>query len=268
MKLQLSRFRGSDFEDILALLSSFIDIPKNELDGLYQFWNSKIDILNKEHWNDFAYYSKSVYSPINPETIKRYESSSLVGIDLPTMLERSNGASKCAMIVGEDPLRKSSDFKVSSEKAIIGTPYAFHSKFYQVKRTSLYFGIVEYLLSNNYSVYLTDIYKVWAKGENGKKITFKGDDKSFFKKVLQNEIKIIRPDCCITFGKSAKKFLSKDIDLVGSKQINFPHPSNKSRKWPEILKEKATNQAKLNYFKQQLDKLCIKANPTLQGTCC
>jgi hypothetical protein len=247
--MRLSCFTEDEFSGILNLLESLLKISQDKIKKIYKEFDFNIDRYSDKHWNDFKFYQKHIYKPKYKDSIEVYNSASLIGIDLPIMLSNETEEfDKTIMIVGEDPLRKDKDFKNRKSEVVIGTPYAFHSKYYREKRTKVYWKVVEHIISKGFRVYLTDIFKVWVEGEK-KKLFFKADDEKFFIDLLQKEIEILNPDLLITFGNKSRDFVTAKISYPESKQLFFPHPTGSNNSiWSQILNEKATNDAKIQHL--------------------
>ena len=252
-KLSINTFTDGEFSSIAEALRAIIRIPREKLKDHYKQWDTNFNELHERHWEDFIYTSKDVYAPLNIETAIEYEESPLVGIDLPTLIGARDSDPR-VMIVGLDPLRSCRDFPFHSpNNCIIGTPYAFHSRFYREGESKLYANIVNKIQNMNHSIYLTDIYKVWSQNLNaGKKISMKKEDKEAFAILLQKEIDIIKPRLCITFGGEVSKFLKKYMSVLSV--CEFPHPAGSANgAWSEKLNGKCSNSNKLNYITQKIE---------------
>ncbi len=152
--------------------------------------------------------------------------NSLIGIDLPvfyTSLNKKN--KKIAFILGQDPLRSINDFGDKSE-IIIGTPFALHSEYYRKKRTKLYWKIIRSLCENNYTVYVTDAIKIWAKNINfgtGYNLKY------LFSELLRNELITINPDIVLSMGNIAQKTLCNAGPTCEFKHVL--HPRARKKDW-------------------------------------
>ena len=104
------------------------------------------------------------------------------GIDVPVLLKPdTNINGKTIVIVGESPLRDTNDPN-NKKRVLLGTPYAVHQKFDAPSQCNVYKKIFSDLLKEGYSVYLTDIIKVWWEGKN---LKADADDKKIFEKEIQ-----------------------------------------------------------------------------------
>ncbi len=170
------------------------------------------------------------------EYIKSHE---FVGIDIPVLLcPNPKGESiKTIVIVGKSPLR---DTKNSANKnsILLGTPYAVHQQFDCPPQCNVYKKIFNGLLSKGFSLYLTDIIKVWWKD---KTLKVEKEDMDLFKE----EMKLIEGELIyVAWGKNAKEGLKK----MGYKPIELPHPSKQNwEKWKLKIFEKAVFSNNLTY---------------------
>lgn len=158
------------------------------------------------------------------------------GIDVPVLLKPTTNANgKTIVIVGESPLRDTNDPQ-NQNIVLLGTPYAVHQKFDAPSQCNVYKKIFSDLLNKGYSVYLTDIIKVWWKGKDLKAYA---DDKEIFKNEI-NEILnggIIGKDLFIVaWGNKAGGILEKDYPFL----IKLLHPSQQNwNNWKLHIFEKA-----------------------------
>ena len=145
----------------------------------------------------------------------------LVGIDIPVLLNKKACNSKgIIVILGESPLRND-DNKVPNNNIVFGLPYAVHMDENTPIQSRMYKQIFNNLLSENYSVYLTDIIKVWWKGV---KLDPQQTDIDLFKKELEILQDTYKPKkiIIVAFGKKAEKAI-KTLEIESA--ICLPHPS-------------------------------------------
>ncbi len=86
-----------------------------------------------------------------------------VGIDLPVLIS-SKESKGVIFILGEDPLRNDNyenENKVGS--IILSTPYGIHFEKCRKGRQKIYWLISELILKMGYSLYYTDVNKIWIK---------------------------------------------------------------------------------------------------------
>lgn len=155
--------------------------------------------------------------------------SKFVGIDIPVLLKQEGNNKGTIVIVGESPLR---DTKIPNNQQTIqlGTPYAVHQEFNCPSQCNVYKMIFSDLLNNGYSIYLTDIIKVWWEG---KKLKVEEFDVSLF----NDELKSIDKNAIIVaWGKRAADKLKK----MNRPFLQLPHPSQQNwNNWKLRIFEKA-----------------------------
>ena len=164
-----------------------------------------------------------------------------VGIDVPVLLKpKTNANGKTIVIVGESPLRDTKDIN-NEKKVLLGTPYAVHQEFDAPSQCNVYKKIFSDLLNEGYSVYLTDIIKVWWK-DKGKDKGLKANDvdKTIFKEeieeILKNGGKIGDNIFIVAWGNKAGRVLEKDYPFL----IKLLHPSQQNwNNWKLHIFEKA-----------------------------
>jgi hypothetical protein len=214
---------------IEIIQSNIIDIPKKCILDLYESWLHKTEknikwIFNKKH------ISENQYIPVN---------AYLLGIDFPNWFGNV-WAKKRIMVIGIDPLRNEKVFNENNadknNNVLIGTPYALHSSKMREGRTRPYWEFIN-SLSKNHFVYLTDIYKTFFYTDSSKRersyVYYK---KSVFqmnsvRKVLEQEINLLKPNLIITLGKESFvqlteqkcNKLSREISLNITQLNNFPN---------------------------------------------
>ena len=156
-----------------------------------------------------------------------------VGIDLPILLRESGTSAKTVFIIAEDPLR---DPKHSHNEIILGTPFATHMITKTNKNLAVYSDTIQNLLNDNFTVYLTDVLKLWVKKPGSKKLVFGSDLLQNMYASLQLEIDFFKPQLILTYGKPAA-FLIENLALRESiKIISVPHPSGSANgAWKKIL---------------------------------
>lgn len=116
-----------------------------------------------------------------------------VGLDLPTWIIK-NGVNPHMriMVVAESPKREN----VTAGTLWLSSPWAFHSKEYRDHpRNTRIRPIVEtFMDEKNAAVYLTDIYKIYAKGQtlNNSEVDYRS--------ILNREIELFNPSIIIGYG--------------------------------------------------------------------
>jgi len=99
--------------------------------------------------------------------IKRTDIDTPCGIDIPILLEPNEESKGLIIILGESALRTDDDINKITQttyNTILGTPYAIHLQKCPPK-CAVYWKIFDALLEKGYSLYITDIIKIWWKGK-------------------------------------------------------------------------------------------------------
>jgi hypothetical protein len=152
-----SQFKANELEALHKELSQVLDIPQDQLQALYKVMQQEFELEGYPEQT----LPRSIFQSHDESFQKCYEDALVIGVDIPSLLEKNNNISnkKTVVIVGQDPLRKS-DQRV--EEIGIATPYALHLKNCRedLPNTRLYFDLIKVLLDAGYRVYLTDIFKV------------------------------------------------------------------------------------------------------------
>lgn len=179
--------------------------------------------LNRNIENELKYYSNLVETKFNNlgenDEVKLVYNI-LTGIDIPILLspvgKKSEGV---VMIVGESPLRNK-----ALDGLIIRTPFAIGTKPECYRQCNRYKKIIQNIIDEGYSVYITDIIKIWDINKS-KKLTVSDFDKKILKKEHEhtNALKII------CWGKKSFDCISKFID--SKKIVEILHPSAMATRW-------------------------------------
>ena len=177
-----------------------------------------------------------------------------IGIDVPVLLSpKDRVLGKTIIIVGESPLRNTKDFK-NPHDILMGTPFAVHQEFSYPPQCNVYKKIFRDLLSEGYSIYLTDIIKVWWQGKKGREMKVNDVDKSIFRKEivkiksttkgnLDNEIFIV------AWGKTAENELNKIKEYKNKFKLML-HPGLMNwNNWKLHVFEKAVYDKGVDYAK-------------------
>ena len=169
--------------------------------------------------------------------IKNNKVETPCGVDIPILLEpSSNPNGRLIIILGESALRSENELnKITAPyDVILGTPYALHlSK--TPPKCGVYWKIFNTLLEKGYSLYITDIIKVWWKD---KKLVPDNLDILIF----EEEWKILkeRKPVIVAWGKKAENALMKIEEVSNEVILPLPHPSTQSRdSWKLKIFEKA-----------------------------
>ena len=191
-----------------------IDVPKKKISEIYSFWRGGSPDLKID--------PKEVYVQ-NKSSISLSQGvpdgACFLGVDFPTWFDKSNNQNnkKKIIILGIDPLRNKAVFDhwkaIYAEDVIIGTPYALHDLKMRDGRQKNYWTLIETLSEDNF-VYLTDIYKTFFYTDQSKRtrsyIYYENKLIAHHIELVKKEIKLIKPDLIITFGRiSFAKLMGK-----------------------------------------------------------
>lgn len=242
-----SQFQGNEFEALHRELSKVFDIPQGQLQALYEVMQQKFK--GESNPRHIPFLPRHIFHSYNESFQKRYEEAFVIGVDIPSILEKDNSVlnKKTIAIVGQDPLRKS-DKRV--EEIEIATPYALHLK--NCHERSRYFDLLKVLLDEGYRVYLTDIFKIWVSEANSDRgILLSKQDRARFIQVLRTELEIFEPLAVITWGqKASSKVGSMSLAI---KHVEFPHPSGAANgTWSELMSKPATRENRINFWQQKV----------------
>jgi len=250
-----SEFQSEEFDLLYQVLSKIFDVPEVKLRDIYETMRQEFEF---EGFPPEIKLSRTIFQSHDPEFQQRYWDALVVGVDIPSLLERNDGCphKKTVAILGQDPLRKSDK---RMEEIGIATPYAMHLKICREKlpNTRLYFDLIKVLLDEGYRVYLTDIFKVWvSQADTDQAIPLSSKDYQRFVEVLRTELVIFKPLAVITWGQVASRTLkSLKLDL---NHLEFPHPSGANNgRWRELIGQPATRENRINFWKQKINAILL-----------
>lgn len=177
------------------------------------------------------------------KVVGQFGNNNPVGIDVPVLLEpaqeQENIKNRTIIILGESPLRNSKD-TIQGCNVVFGTPYAVHQKMGAPVQCDVYKLIFDGLLKEGYSVYITDIIKVWWKD---KKLNPSKEDYD----CLKDELKLFKNPFVIAWGNKAQSALSA---LGSLPHLAIPHPSKQNwQHWKLRIFMKAVFCNNLSYAK-------------------
>ena len=235
----------------------------------YPTWGCFKDIIDEAKNKDFPssnFDCQPIQCPnhhLVPVTVLNSDivRGDFAGIDVPVLLKPTTNANgKTIVIVGESPLRDTNNSK-NQNKVLLGTPYAVHQKFDAPSQCNVYKKIFSDLLNKGYSVYLTDIIKVWWEGKDLKAYA---DDKKIFEKEIQkilNNGKIGKDLFIVAWGNKAGGVLEKDYPFL----IKLLHPSQQNwNNWKLHIFEKAIYDKKdITYATSQYPQKDSKTNEVI-----
>lgn len=252
-----SEFKNKEFDLLHQEISEILDIPKVEYRNIYETMRQEFEF---EGCPSEVSLSRNIFRSRDLEFQKRYSHAFVVGVDIPSLLERNDGFSnkKTVVILGQDPLRKS---KERIEEIGIATPYGMHLKICREKdrNTRLYFDLIRVLLDEGYRVYLTDIFKVWvSEVDKDKAISLSRKDYQRFTDVLRVELGIFNPLVVISWGQiAAKAFKSINSNF---KHLECPHPSAANHHtWCRLMASPSTRENRLVFWKQKINNALLNS---------
>jgi len=244
-RLLFCKFKAHEFEQLCQLLCSIFDTTPDELKKLYQEIDSTFD---QPGW-PLHFISRDFFKSANADFHSTYQRSPVIAVDLPSLLEWDDGREDkpTIAIIGQDS-KNDNDY----EQLVVGTPYGLHHKGSreELRRTKLYFDMVQALLELGYRVYLTDLFKVWVCSPERRYVGTKlpDVDQQRFLQLIKPELAVIQPVATITWGKVAG-YAVEQLQL-GVKHLNFIHPSGAaSGAWKKLLGHSPTDSNKLLYWR-------------------
>ena len=116
-----------------------------------------------------------------------------IGVDLPILFTSAESLSTI-MLVGMEPYREND----IANKVTIGTPFALHQTSQNISGSRIRTFVYQ-LLKDNYSIYVTDISKVYAKKGNYKYVGEPTTNQAIF----EAELRLIEPSHIFVLGKSS-----------------------------------------------------------------
>lgn len=168
------------------------------------------------------------------------------GIDIPILLEPQNNSKKrLIVILGESALRTRDELNAikNPDNVILGVPYAIHHQQCPPK-CEVYRKIFAALLGKGYSLYITDIIKVWWSGK-------RPIPNDLDIKILNKELKSFK-NCnpiIVTFGKKSENALINRCQKKPNKDfLPLPHPGvNNWDRWKIEIYEEAIYSKGIKY---------------------
>ena len=197
----------------------------------------EVNLMSLGH-NPLTNNNTPVYTSINSKDVK-----TPCGIDVPTLLEPNGKSKGLIIILGESALRTDDDITTISQtpnNTILGTPYAIHLEKCPPK-CAVYRKIFDALLREKYSLYITDIIKVWWKDKN-----LEPDDTDI--KILGQELQRFKDKnpIIVAWGKKSQDALKRNEPKTDF--LPLPHPGvNNWDSWKLRIFMKAVINEKLEY---------------------
>ena len=201
--------------------------------------------------------NKPIYSNIDGDIIEKDEGSTPCGIDIPVLLKPKPETNKpLIVILGESALRSEAELKDIKDpknppsNVILGTPYAIHLEKCPPK-CGVYRKIFDAILKKWYSIYLTDIIKIWWKGKKDSLLVPNDLDIVVFK----NELDILKKEkinnniIIVAWGEKPKDALQKKFNMIPDVDfLPLPHPGQRNwAAWKLRIFEKAVFSKNLEY---------------------
>jgi len=271
-------FCNNEFDEsalFTVLNEKLFGIGVSEIEGIYNYFRNEFIEEKKDSKKDDVYFKDNIEKVLkinaNYNTIPTDAIS--IGIDFPSWFNYKKENIKI-VIVAIDPQR---DKKQNPEFLTIGTPYGFQSSRYRGE--NIYWKLIE-KLSEEYSVYLTDTFKVfyYRNGDKSSKLpefthpfkNKKNIEIDIHQDLFHEEIKIVNPDLIITLGKEPLIWFSNEkkpptFRIIKSKIaedpttyyysenripiLPMPHLSTESRESPLLYSDaKDRSDLPLKYF--------------------
>ena len=273
-------FCNQDFDQsslFKVINESLLGIGVSEIERIYNYFRKEFIEEKKSFRKDDVYFEIpdiGEVKKINPNYNSIPDDALSIGIDFPSWFNYKKENFKI-VIVAIDPQR---DKNQGRKFLSIGTPYGFQSS--RHRGENIYWKFIE-KLSEYYTVYLTDTFKVFYYQNNIKsskleKFThpFKENPDTIKIDIHQHlfyeEIKIVNPDLIITLGKEPliwfsnekqpptytkiKEILKDDPKAYYYSEnripiLPMPHLSTESRKNPLIYSDaEKRSELPLKYF--------------------
>jgi len=235
----------------------------------YPTWNVIKKLLDNDKFNDpeksfgdkpIEKGNDPIYSKIKGDIIKEYQVSTPCGIDIPVLLKPTPNTSSdnpLILILGESALRNKEELagiEKANANVILGTPYAIHLKECPPK-CGVYRKVFDAILKKGYSIYITDIIKIWWEEKKGNLLV--PNDKDI--EVFRNELDILRNEInkniiIVAWGKKAQNGLEevRKSQEVVPPSLSLPHPGQRNwDAWKLRIFEKAVYDEGITYAKKR-----------------
>lgn len=193
------------------------------------------------------------YYPFNGAVVSGQK---ITGIDIPVYIDNP-GSNKVIMILEQEPLRKVTDKnlaafnKLFSTHGIVGMPNALHLPRHSYPNSGIYRDIISLCLNKNYSVYISDVYKIYAPNLIRSKKSFGNNEQI----LLIDEINKVNPNKIIVTGadaQSAFSLISGALHKIPC-TLYVPHLTGaRASAWKKFGVSPATNINKLAYISKYI----------------
>lgn len=200
--------------DIKVLLKNKLINPKVGIDAVY---NWLFDYFKNQFNGDVAL--SDIFLLKNELTdqfaLIKNKNIRTIGIDFPILLSKEKNR-PVLMICAMDPLRAESNETLNNEEIGFWVPFSVINSIDSKNnkssdRSNLTFF---HTLLETHDIYVTDTYKVFYRDGQRISNTQKEFKKlSIHKDILENEIKIIKPQAILTLGNDARDAICQILDL-------------------------------------------------------
>lgn len=148
-----------------------------------------------------------------------------IGHDLPVWFSTGDGEPRRRiMIVSQDPLRD----ELPNGALHLSSPFGAHCETYSTSAARLVENVVERLLQENVSVYLTDFSKLYftfdhrrtSWRERAEFLSTRIDWKEVCRRILGQEIALFNPELVVLMGREVAVDTLEWVDTIGSRVPN------------------------------------------------
>lgn len=211
---------------------NFNNYPKDYVKGGRKEWvfSEGLSPFKPEGRKTFYTDTTAVPMPItHPEFIDltvrtECQGKGAIGLDLPTWFCQT-GNEPFIMIVAQDPLRSCKWYGECND-AVVSTPFGLQDANHRERGNGglRIWTLVQQLLSMGYGVYLTDCRKYFVHNHQ-KSNEYSKAKIGVYKKILKEEIEIIRPLLIVTLGHEATDYCQMILDNDNRLSGYIPHLS-------------------------------------------
>lgn len=200
---------------IKVLLKNKLINPKVGIDAVY---NWLFDYFKNQFNGDVSLSDISLFKNELTDQFAFIKNKNIrtIGIDFPILLSKEKNR-PVLMICAMDPLRAETNETLNNEEIGFWVPFSIINSIDSKNnkssdRSNLTFF---HTLLETHDIYVTDIYKVFYREGQRISNTQKEFKKlSIHKDILENEIKIIKPQAVLTLGNDARDAICQILDLT------------------------------------------------------
>lgn len=141
--------------------------------------------------------------------------------DLPFFID--NKKKKTLMIIGMDAKAGH-----AGDHVVLSTPYYLQAEAGRNTNSNDYWKIIE-VLSSEFNIYLTDVYKAYFVQENAISNTLPSyTSHPIHKELIEKEIVVVKPDAVLCWGKEARDLVANLLDIqlkatISKDDIRIPY---------------------------------------------